>query len=252
MVSLIVTSYNCRENIRGTLKSIELQDYDEIEVVIVDGGSTDGTVDVIKQFAESTQYKCQWISEKDAGLYDALNKGIKLSTGDIVAIFNDLFLVPNAVSLMVEAMEREKSDGVHADLIYADEENRIKRYWKMGEGTLRQGWLPGHPTLYLRRAVYDRYGFYDTSYKCSADYEFMIRILKDDEVKLAYVPVTIIRMYYGGTSTGGVGSYWVSMKEGHRALKVNGIKRAFWIDLRRTVKVFMQFVNSRQYKGAIE
>ena len=252
VVSLILTSFNCRENIKGTLKSIEEQDYAAIEVVIVDGASTDGTVDVIKEFAQNTKYKCKWISEKDEGLYDAMNKGFKLSTGDVMAFFNDLFLLPNAVSLMVEAMEKGNCDGAHADLIYADENNKIKRYWKRGEGTLKQGWLPGHPTLLLKREVYEKYGLYNTGYKCSADYEFMIRILKDGTIKLAYVPVTIIRMYYGGTSTGGAGSYMVSLREGHQALKKNGIKGAWWIDFRRTIKVFKQFIKAKQYKGMVE
>lgn len=251
-VSLILTSYNCKENIKRTLKSIEGQDYPVIEVVIVDGASTDGTVDVIKEFAENTKYKCKWISEKDNGLYDAMNKGFKLSTGDVMAFFNDLFLAPNAVSLLMEAMEKDDCDGVHADLIYADENNKVKRYWKMGQGTLKQGWLPGHPTLYLKREVYEKYGLYNTSYKCSADYEFMIRMLKDGTVKLAYVPVTIIRMFYGGTSTGGAGSYMVSLREGHQALKIHGIRWAWWIDLRRTIKVLMQFIKAKQYKGTVE
>ncbi len=109
--------------------------------------------------------------------------------------------------------------------------------------------MPGHPTLYLKREIYEKYGLYNTAYRCSADYEFMIRILKDGHVKLAYVPVTIIRMYYGGTSTESAGSYVVSLKEAHQALLENGVKEAWWIDFRRTVKVFMQFVKAKSYRG---
>ncbi|MCI9398222.1 MAG: glycosyltransferase [Lachnospiraceae bacterium] len=249
-VSLILTSYNCRENIKRTLKSIESQDYKNIEVVIVDGVSTDGTIEIIKKFNEKTKYQCCYISEKDKGLYDAMNKGLAMATGEIIAFFNDLFLVRNAVTLMVKAMEKGDYDGAHADLIYA-EDNKVKRYWCMGQGNIKTGWLPGHPTLYLKREVYDKYGMYNLKYKSSADYEFMIRILKDGTIRLAYVPETIIRMYYGGTSTNSAKSYFVSLIEGHQALKENGIKYAYWIDFRRTMKVFGQFFRACQYKGKI-
>lgn len=249
-VSLILTSYNCRENIKQTLKSIEKQDYPQVEVVIVDGGSTDGTVETIKKYAEKTKYSCKWISEKDNGIYDAMNKGYGLSQGDIIAFFNDLFLKRNAVSLMVNAIINENADGAHADLVYAVD-NKVKRYWHMGEGNIRQGWMPGHPTLYLKREVYERFGLYDISYKCSADYEFMVRILKDNAIKLAYVPVTTIKMFYGGTSNQSFSNYLVSLKEGHRALVSNGVRWAWWIDFRRTVRVYIQFIKGYLYRGRI-
>lgn len=124
--------------------------------------------------------------------------------------------------------------------------DRVVREWRMGRGCFRQGWMPGHPTLYLKREVYEQCGLYDTSYKCSADYEFMIRALYGREDKLAYVPEVIVGMYYGGTSTQGLGSYLVSLKEGHAGLKKNGIKGAWWIDIRRTCKVLGQFVKAKR------
>lgn len=242
-VSLILTSFNCRENLKRTLAGIEAQDYNNLEIVIVDGASTDGTVDVIKDFAGKTRHECVWVSEKDAGIYDAMNKGFGLSTGDVLAFFNDLFLRDDAISLLLHAMEREQADGVHADLIYATED-RVKRRWRMGQGEIKKGWMPGHPTLYLKREIYERYGLYDKSYKCSADYEFMVRILKDGKVKLAYVPRTLVRMYYGGASTQNAGSYLVSVLEAHRALKENAVRGAWWIVFLRTLKVTMQFLRA--------
>ena len=111
----------------------------------------------------------------------------------------------------------------------------------MGQGDINEGWMPGHPTLYLKRWVYETYGLYDTSYICSADYEFMVRILKDRKVKLAYVPQVLVRMFYGGTSTGSAGSYWISVKEGHRALRQNNIHFAWLLIFRRTLIVLKQF-----------
>lgn len=240
-VSLILTTYNCIENLKRTLESIEMQDFPKIEVVIVDGRSTDGTIDVIQEYAKRSKYEVKWLSEKDQGIYDAMNKGYRLSTGEVIAFFNDLFLSNHAVKWMVEAIDRGNCEGAHADLIYATDD-KVIRYWKMGRGKIRQGWMPGHPTLYLKREVYEKYGLYDTSYRCSADYEFMVRILKNNDVRLAYVPVTILRMYYGGTSTGSMGSYWLSVKEGHQALVSNGVKNAWLIDLKRTLRVLWQFV----------
>ncbi len=247
-VSLILTTFNCEDNLKRTLDSIDAQDYLDIEVVIVDGKSSDGTLKIIKEYADNGKYECKWISEKDKGLYDAMNKGYKLSTGYIVAFFNDLFLTKSAVSLMVSAIVDNNADGAHADLVYASDD-KIKRYWKMGTGKLIQGWLPGHPTLYLKRDIYDKFGLYNINYKCSADYEFMVRILKDDQIKLSYVPKTIIRMYYGGTSTANADSYKVSTVESYKALRYYNVKFAAWIIFMRTLKVVIQFINAGKYKG---
>lgn len=246
-VSLLVTCYNCSANLEKTLSGIDEQDYPNIEVVIVDGNSSDGTVDIIRNYEKNGKYDCKWISEKDKGIYDALNKGYQLSTGDIIAVCNDQFLMKNAVSLMVNVIVENGADGAHADLIYATD-TAVKRYWRMGNGKIQSGWMPGHPTLYLKREVYENYGLYDIDYRCSADYEFMIRILANQDIKLIYVPHTIIRMYYGGTSTAGVSNYWLSLKEAHQALVENHIPHPFLVDFLRTVRVFLQFLNAKKYK----
>lgn len=247
-MSLILTSFNCKENISRTLESIEQQDYPNVEVIIVDGKSTDGTCDIISEYAKTTKYECHWISEKDNGIYDAMNKGYRISSGDIIAFFNDLFLKKNVISTMVESILCNGTDGAHADLIYASDDE-VKRIWRMGQGKIKKGWMPGHPTLYLKREVYEKYGLYNSNYKCSADYEFMVRILKNDEIKLSYVNEVIIRMFYGGTSTADMGSYWFSIKEAHQALIDNKVKCAWCITFLRTLKVFMQFIKSDKYKG---
>lgn len=244
-VSLILTTYNCEDNLRDTLKSIDAQDYSDIEIVIKDGKSTDGTLKVIEDYLANGKYPVIWKSEKDAGLYDAMNKGVEMSTGDVVAIFNEQYTSNDAVSKMVTALEQEDEKGpfvgVHCDLNYMDGD-KIIRKWRMGQGRIKQGWLPGHPTLYLKREIYEKYGKYNTDYKISADYEFMTRFLKDEGNRLAYVPEVLVAMYYGGTSTSGVGSYVKSLMEGHRALKSNGYRWAWIIDIRRTLRVLWQFV----------
>lgn len=256
-VSLLVTTYNSKDNLAATLQSIRIQDYAHIEVVIVDGQSEDGTIDLIREFA--AQYPCQnsstppacgqdgslsvrWVSEPDKGLYDAMNKAWSMCTGDIVAVCNDKLCTPDTVTKLVRAIIRGGDDciGAHADLIYVEGE-RIVRTWHMGEGTLESGWMPGHPTLFLKREIYERYGTYDTSYRCAADYEFMVRFLKDKENRLAYVPEVLIAMFYGGTSNAGLRNYLVSFQEGYLALKKNSVKFPLLITLKRTLRVLRQF-----------
>lgn len=244
-VSVIMTTYNSIEHLRTTLESVRAQDYPAIEVVICDGGSTDGTLDVIREYESLPDMELKWKSEKDRGIYDAMNKGYRMSSGDIVVFFNDVYCRTDSIRLCVEAMNAQHCQGVHADLVYADGEKVVRR-WKMGQGVIRQGWMPGHPTLFLRREVYEKYGLYKMDYKVAADYEFMVRFLKDGSIKLAYVPETIIRMYYGGTSTQGIDGYLTSLKEGHRALKENGIRLAAIIDIKRTIRVLLQFQNTRK------
>ncbi len=243
-VSLILTTYNSAANLTRTLQSIERQDYPQIEVNIKDGGSVDDTLKIIKKYKSTSHNRVNWISSPDRGIYDAMNQGYQLSGGDIIVFFNDLFLRKDAISRMVELIESSpECAGAHADLIYADDE-KVVRYWKMGpQRSIRLGWLPGHPTLFLKREIYEKYGLYNTNYKIAADYEFMIRFLKDRENRLAYLPETIIRMYYGGTSTSSTGSYLVSLKEGHMALRENGIKGAVLADGLRTCRVLLQFIH---------
>ena len=245
-VSLILTTYNSGENLKKTLESIEKQDYSNMEVVIKDGGSIDQTLDIIKQYQRKSRKNVIWNSQKDCGIYDAMNQGYAMSSGEIIVFFNDVFVNDSIVSKLVNKIEEinpstgEEYIGVHADLVYVDGE-RIVRKWKMGEGTIYQGWMPGHPTLFLKREIYEKYGLYDTSFKIAADYEFMIRFLKDEENQLAYLPETVIRMFYGGTSSGGLKSYLISLVEAYRALVKNRMQFAWWLVFRRGIRVLKQF-----------
>lgn len=241
-VSLLLTTYNSAENLPVTLQSIQEQTYSPIEVVIADGGSTDDTISLIQQFARNGGLVVKWVSERDKGLYDAMNKAFCLSTGDIIAVCNDRLSEKDAVASFVEAIEQAGEDciGAHSDLVYM-EGDKIVRSWHMGQGNISQGWMPGHPTLYLKREIYEKYGQYDITYHCAADYEFMVRFLKDGSNRLAYVPRVLITMFYGGTSNAGLKNYLVSFKEGYMALRKNGVKHPLLITLRRTWKVLRQF-----------
>lgn len=252
-VSLILTTYNCRKNITDTLESIRQQDYPDLEVIVKDGISTDGTLDIIEEYQKSSGLNIICQSTKDSGIYDAMNQGLKLATGDVIAFFNDRFTVRTAISDLMTTMNDADQyyDGVHADLVYSSDK-KVVRYWKMGQGSIKSGWMPGHPTLFLRKEVYQKYGCYRTEYKGAADYEFMVRILKDNKIKLAYVPKILVNMFYGGTSTGGTAGYWTSLKEGHQALKMNSVGNATLIDFLRTMRVLMQFVRAKQGQHILE
>lgn len=243
-VSIITTTYNDADNLKMIIEQVKRQDYENIEYIVVDGGSTDETLEIIKQAKQYFGDKMKWISEPDKGIFDAINKGIRLSTGDIIGCCFDKFTKKDVISQMVEIIEKEKTDGVHADLVYVDGE-KVVRKWKQGQGNIRYGWMPGHPTLYLKRQVYEKYGLYKDYYKAAADYEFMIRILKDKEVKLSYIPKVLIKMSHGGTSTNGLKGYLKSLKEGHMALVENNIKFAWFTDICRILRVLGQFAKSR-------
>ena len=246
-VSLLVTTYNDKDNLAVTLQSIESQDYGNIEVVIVDGRSQDGTPGLIERFADAHREKddpitVRWISEHDRGLYDAMNKAWAMCTGDIVAVCNDRLCVQDAVTKLVGAIEHagEGCVGAHSDLVYI-QGDRVVRTWHMGEGSLKEGWMPGHPTLFLKREVYEKYGVYDISYRCAADYEFMVRFLKEGQNRLAYVPEILISMFYGGTSNAGLHNYLISFKEAYQALRKNKVAHPLLITIRRTWRVLRQF-----------
>ena len=240
-VSVVTTTYNDIENLKRIFAEVKKQTYPNIEHIIVDGGSTDGTVDLLKELEEKEPGRISWMSEKDNGIYDAINKGIRMATGEIVGCCFDRYADEGVLMRMVEIMEKEGTDGVHGDLCYMDGD-RIVRKWHQGQGVIRSGWMPGHPTLYLKKEVYDKFGLYRTDYRISGDYEFMVRILYRKEVTLSYLPEILIYMSHGGTSTNSLGAYVESMMEGHRALVENHVPFAWVTDLCRVVRVLSQFV----------
>ena len=245
-VSLIMTTFNSRDHFRLSLQSALAQDYPDLELVIADGASTDGTLQEIQK-AAALHENIRWVSEPDGGIYDGMNKGIRMSTGNIIAVFNDLFTSPDCVTTMVRAIEEVPTClGGHADLEYFDEKTgKSIRKWQMGTGTFREGWMPGHPTLYLKREVYVKYGLYNTDYRVAADYEFMVRSLRGQEEKLVYLHSTMIRMFYGGSSNG-VRGYLTDISEAYRALKENNCPHPALVVAKRIGRTLQQYGDSRR------
>ncbi len=202
-VSIITVTYQSEKTLKDTLESVLKQTYSNYEHIIVDGKSKDATMQIVKQYEAKYEGKLKYISEKDNGIYDAMNKGIQMATGDIIGILNsdDIYAKETVLETIVNTFEQTNCDGTYANLIFMDAETMTKpqRIWKSPTGKLEDGWHPAHPTLYLKREVYDQIGLFNLQYKIVADYDFMIRMLKNKQIHLEYIDEDIIYMRARGS-----------------------------------------------------
>lgn len=226
-VSIITVCFNSAKTIEDTINSVLNQDYLDIEYIVIDGGSNDGTQDIIKKFHENI---ASWVSEPDLGMYDAMNKGIARATGEIIGILNsdDVYISTQVVSQLINAMNDAKADIVFADLILVDPNNlnKVLRYYDSGRfkpSRFRWGWMPAHPTVFVKKKYYDKVGPFALDYEIAADYEMLIRILAIEKAPFAYLPKAVVRMRAGGASTAGLVRNWILNKEIVRGCKANGI-----------------------------
>lgn len=206
-ISLVTVTYNSAKTLRDTIDSVLFQSYSDIEYIIVDGFSTDDTVNIIHIYEPQFKDRMKWISEPDNGLYDAMNKGFSMATGDIVGIINsdDLLSEPTAIEEIVSCFKSEPTtDCVYADLYYVaqNDTSKIVRYWKSGkQRNFSKGWHPAHPTFYVKREVYSRCGMFDLSFKLAADFELMLRLIEKYKISIKYFPKPLVRMRLGGTTS---------------------------------------------------
>lgn len=245
-ISIITVCYNSDNTIKDTFDSVLKQTYKNFEYIVVDGKSKDNTVNIIKEYKKKFKnggVELNYTSEKDNGLYDAMNKGISRCTGDIIGIINsdDIIHDKNAFKKIVERFEKDKCDATYSDLYMMDYETMTKpnRVFIAGKKSYKVGWYPPHPTLYIKKGIYDKYGKYDIKYKIAADYDFMVRIMKND-IKMSYIREPLIYMRSGGTSTSSLKSYKKSFDEAIDVLKKNGIKFVYLVNIRRTFVIIKQ------------
>ncbi len=243
-ISIITACYNSAATLEKTIQSIASQSYSNIEYLVIDGDSKDSTLLIIEKYKLHISH---WISEPDKGIYDALNKGIQLATGDVIGFLHsdDLLASNSIVAQIAKEFENKEIDGTYGNLEYVDKThiNRVIRYWeseKFYPKLLQKGWMPAHPTLFLKKEVYDKHGFFNLSYKIAADYDFMLRILKDKTLKFSYLPIVITKMRVGGVSNRSLKNIIQKTKEDYRAVTSNNLGGVFII-LRKNFSKIKQF-----------
>lgn len=226
-ISIITVVFNRVDTVADALRSVETQSYQNVEHIIQDGGSEDGTLDIIREFDASSPLL---VSEADGGIYDAINKGISRASGDIIGLMHsdDFFADDLVLERVADAFNDTAVDGVYGDLDYVSASNtgNIVRRWRSGPyhpDLLKRGWMPPHPTLYLRQEVFDRWGLYDTSMRIAADYEATLRYLVKGGIRLAYIPEVLVKMRVGGESNRSLSRIVQKSREDYTALRRYGV-----------------------------
>lgn len=225
-ISVISVVYNNARYIGDCIESVAGQSYRDLEHIVVDGGSTDGTLDVIEKHRESVT---KWVSEPDDGLYSAMNKGIGMATGDVVGFLHsdDYYAGRDVIEKVAGVFTEREVDSLYGDLVYITKGgDRVIRYWKSGDyrkGMVNWGWMPPHPTFFVKREVYGRYGGFNTNLKVAADYDLILRFLGKHGISTHYLPEVLIKMRIGGNSNKSIKNIIRKSREDYRAMKENGL-----------------------------
>jgi glycosyltransferase len=205
-ISVVTAVFNRKKTVAQALESVLTQSYPSVETIVIDGGSNDGTLSVLESYRTRLNFL---ISEPDQGIYDALNKGIKHATGDVIGFLHadDFFEDNEVLSKVAMVLQDTSIDAVYGDLVYVshDDAEQVIRYWKSGvydDDALSRGWMPPHPTFYVRKSVYERLGGFDTRYSIAADYDTILRFLAVEKIRTVYIPQVLVRMRAGGISNG--------------------------------------------------
>lgn len=244
--SLVTVSYNSTKTISDTIQSVLNQTYNDIEYIIVDGNSKDNTVEIIKEYEPKFNGRMHWISEPDKGLYDAMNKGIKMATGDVVGIINsdDFFSSSHVISDIVDCFKQNDIDALYGDVKFVNPDNLNKnvRYYSskiFRPELFRFGFMPAHPSFYMKREMYIKYGLYELDYKIASDYDLLIRCLYKYKIKYKYLSSCFVTMRTGGVSTENWKSRIVLNKEIVKACKEYGIyTNMFFLSFKYLYKIF--------------
>jgi len=226
-VSIITICYNAVDHIDSTLRSVVIQEHKDIEHIVIDGGSTDGSLDKIKRYEDVIVH---FVSEKDDGIYDAMNKGLALATGDIVGFVNagDMIARYDVVSAIVREFEKGEQDAIYGDAVMVDPDDitQVKRFWKGGDyekEKFKSGWMPPHLGTYIRRTIYDKFGNFTTKLQVAADYELLLRFMYKHDIRVRYVTRVLVRFRLGGASNASLKHIWKANKEVYQAWKMNGL-----------------------------
>jgi len=243
-ISIITIAYNSAKTIEDTIKSVVSQNYPNIEYIIIDGGSKDDTLKIVAKYKSQI---AKVISEPDKGIYDAMNKGVNHATGDIIGILNsDDFYAANDVVTSIAAAIGNK-DSIYADLVYVAQNNtnKVIRKWISGQytkGSFLKGWMPPHPTFFIKKECYTKYGTYNLALKSAADYELMLRMLHKNEISVTYLPKIITKMRVGGQSNASLMNRLKANKEDRMAWEINNLKPNMFTLILKPLRKVMQFI----------
>lgn len=244
-VTIITVAFNAAKTIADTLSSVAAQSHPDVEHIVVDGGSTDGTQAVVEQFPHVSRF----ISEKDEGLYFAMNKGLALATGDVVAILNadDFYTHTNAIAKIVQCFKEQQVDSVYADLVYVNKDyTKITRNWKAGAFSRTKfynGWMVPHPTFFVKRECYQKLGYFDTSLRYAADYELMLRFMFKHQITSFYIPETLVIMKSGGKSNASIFNRYKINREDRRAWTINHLQPHLFTLILKPLRKLTQYIN---------
>ena len=246
-VSIITVVYNGITTLTSCIESVLAQDYESIEYIIIDGNSTDGTQELVKSYGSKIH---KFISEPDGGIYDAMNKGLKIATGELVGILNadDFYAYGSVISDVVDKMTLTGSGGVYGDLNYVDgsENSEIKRKWISGEfktNSFLYGWMPPHPTFFLKKEFYQKFGNFRMDMGSAADYELMLRMIHKAKIKVSYVPKVLVNMRIGGVSNSSILNRITANRNDRRAWKINNLTPRFYTLWFKPLRKILQFIN---------
>lgn len=245
IISIITVTYNSNTTIVDTMESVLQQTYKDFEYLIIDGASMDGTLDLIKRYEVKFEGKMHYISESDKGIYDAMNKGIRMATGDVIGILNsdDFYTSEYVLESVARVMQDTQIDAVYGDVHFVNPNNLNKcvRYYSsriFKKGLMRLGFMPAHPSFYMRKECFEKFGLYKTDYKIAADFEFLLRTIYKGNIKIKYLPLDMVTMRTGGASTSGWSSHKRIMKEHLHAFRENGLyTNMFLLSLRYVYKI---------------
>jgi glycosyltransferase involved in cell wall biosynthesis len=245
-ITIITVVYNGAATVRDSIESVLNQTYPDIEYIVIDGNSTDNTAEVVRSYGSRIT---RFVSEPDKGLYDAINKGLRLATGDVVGLINadDFYKHNQVVEKVVQLFQTTNCDAVYGDVIYVNPENteKIDRYWKVGaykEGDFLWGWMPPHPTCFIRRSVYETLGNYTLLLKSSSDYELLLRFIHKHKIKLGYLPEVLVAMRSGGMSNATLKHRWRANQEDRMGWKINGLRPYFFTLLFKPLRKIVQLL----------
>ena len=243
-ISIVTATYNSQATVEDTLTCIREQRHPDVEHIIVDGGSKDGTLGIVRRFPHVARV----VSGKDRGIYDAMNKGIGLATGDVIGILNsdDIYADDSVLSDVAKAFEDPAVSTFYADLqyVHAEDTSRVQRTWRSGRfkrGKFYYGWMPPHPTFFVRRHIYEKCGNFNTTLRSAADYELMLRVLLKYGARVQYIPEVLVKMRAGGMSNASLKNRFRANKEDAMAWKLNQLKPYFFTMWLKPLRKVLQF-----------